>query len=157
MEKTYVNSWGKKLSFPDDVSYSPELMWVRIEPEGKLLIGISDLGVKAVKTLIFIRIKSRPGKPLTKGDLIGMVETSKMVWEIKAPVSGMVVDVNKQLLRGDPSPLVVDPYGKGWVLQLERTSETESELRQLLDGAEPKTREWIAEQVEAIVPLQPDL
>jgi len=155
MENTWINSWGKKLSFPEDVYYSPELLWVKVEPDNKLRLGISDLGVKAVKTLIYIRLKPRPGKPLKKGDLIGMVETSKMVWEIKAPVSGMVVEVNKQLLRGDPSPLVVDPYGKGWVLQLERTSDTEDELPQLLDGSEAGTKEWIAEQVAVLVPLQP--
>jgi len=155
MDNNWINSWGKKLSFPEDLLYSPELLWVKVEPENKLRLGISDLGVKAVKSLIYIRVKSRAGKPLKKGELIGMVETSKMVWEIKAPVSGMVVDVNKQLLRGDPSPLVVDPYGKGWILQLERTSESESELPLLLDGSQPKTKEWIAEQVEAIIPLQP--
>ena len=155
MDNNWINSWGKKLSFPEDVSYSPELMWVKAESDGKLRLGISDLGVKAVKTLIYIRVKSRPGKPLRKGDLIGMVETSKMVWEIKAPVSGTVVGVNKQLMRGDPSPIVIDPYGKGWILQLEKVAETESELTQLLDGTETKTKEWIAEQVEAIIPLQP--
>lgn len=155
MEKTWINSWGKKLCFPEDVFYSPELLWVKVEPENKLRLGISDLGVKAVKKLIYVRIKPRVGSQLMKGDLIGMVETSKMVWEIKAPISGMVVEVNKQLLRGDPSSLVVDPYGKGWILRLERTSEAESELPQLLDGSEARTKEWIAEQVEAIVPLQP--
>jgi glycine cleavage system H protein len=155
MKNTWINTWGKQLKFPEDVFYSPELLWVKVEPENKLRLGISDLGVKAVKTLIYVRIKPRVGSRLNKGDLIGMVETSKMVWEIKAPVSGVVVDVNRKLLRGDPSSLVLDPYGEGWVLQLERTSETESELPHLLDGNKAKTKEWIAEHVEALVPLQP--
>lgn len=155
MDNNWINSWGKKLSFPEDILYSPELMWVKVEPEGRLRVGISDLGVKAVKSLIYIRLKSRPGQPLKKGELIGMVETSKMVWEIKAPVSGTVVDVNKQLMRGDPSPLVIDPYGKGWILELQPAAETGSELTQLLKGGEAETDQWIAEQVEAIIPLQP--
>ena len=48
MDNNWINSWGKKLSFPEDILYSPELMWVKVEPEGRLRVGISDLGVKAV-------------------------------------------------------------------------------------------------------------
>jgi glycine cleavage system H protein len=155
MKDTWINSWGKVLKFPEDVLYSPELLWVKVEPENRLRLGISDLGVKSVKSLIYVRIKSRAGHQLKRGDMIGMVETSKMVWEIKAPVSGAVVAVNEKLLRGDPSALVLDPYGQGWILQLERTSETESELPLLLKGGEAATEKWIAEQVEAIIPLQP--
>ena len=148
------NQWGKELHFPEDVYYSEELLWVKIEPENKLRVGISDLGVKAVKKLIYIRIKSRVGDQLKKGDLIGMVDTSKMVWEIIAPVSGVVVAVNETLAQGNPTPLMSDPYGEGWLIQLERTSETESELQQLRRGGEAETKKWIEEQVEAIIPLQ---
>lgn len=155
--KTYINYWGKKLSFPEELLYTPELLWVRIEPEDKLRIGISDLGVKAVKELLFIRIKSRAGDHLKKGDLIGMVETSKMVWEIIAPVSGVVVGVNEQLLSGNPAPIEHDPYGEGWILQLQKTDETESELAQLMPGKEEKTKQWISERIEATVPLQSDM
>ena len=154
MKNTWINNWGKELKFPEDVLYSPELLWVKIEPENKLRLGISDLGVKAVKRLVYIRIKSRVGDQLKKGDLIGMVETSKMVWEIRVPISGVVVGVNKVHLRGNPNTLEEDPYGEGWLLQLERTSDTESELPQLIRGDEAEGKKWIAERVEAIVPLQ---
>ncbi len=151
------NTWGKELTFPEDLLYTPELLWVKIEPDNRLRLGISDLGVKAVKELLYIRIKSRVGHHLKKGDLIGLVETTKMVWEIIAPVSGMVVAVNEKLLAGNPMALEHDPYGEGWLLQLERTTETESELPQLLPGGEARTKQWIAERVEATIPLQQEL
>jgi glycine cleavage system H protein len=154
MKTTWKNTWGKELNFPEDVLYSPELLWVSTEPENRLRLGISDLGVKAVKTLLYIRIKSRAGNQVKKGDLIGMVETSKMVWQIISPVSGVVVAVNGELLQGNPYALQHDPYGEGWLLQLERTSETEGELPQLLRGGEAETKKWIAERVQAIIPLQ---
>ena len=154
MNKTWINNWGKKLQFPDDIFYSPELLWVKSEPENKLRIGISDLGVKAVKSLIYIRLKPRVGNQVKKGDLIGMVETSKMVWEIITPISGEVVAVNRKLLRGNPSDLVNDPYGEGWLLQLERTTDTDGELSRLHRGGEKETDQWIVDRVEAIVPLQ---
>lgn len=150
------NMWGKELKFPEEVAYSPELLWVKSESGDRLRLGISDLGVKAVKELLHIRIKSLVGKPVKKGDLIGMVETSKMVWQIVTPVSGVVVAVNEKHRKGNPGILERDPYGEGWIFQLERTKETESELSQLYAGGEAKTKEWIAEQVQAIVPLLVD-
>ena len=160
--RTLKNVWGKELHFPEDVYYTPELLWVKSECSGfgcqsggnKLRIGISDLGVKSVKALTYVRIKSRVGAQLKKGDLIGMVDTSKMVWEIIAPVSGVVVAVNEKLLQGNPALIRNDNYGEGWILQLERTSETESELQQLYKGGEAETKKWIEEKAKEIVPLQ---
>lgn len=148
------NIWGKELTFPEDVLYSPELLWVKPESGDKLRIGISDLGVKAVKRLMYIRIKPRVGSRLEKGDMVGLVETSKMVWEITTPVSGVVVAVNEDLARGNPAALERDPYGEGWILQMKMTRETGSQLQQLLKGGEPETKTWIAERAEAIIPLE---
>lgn len=153
-DKTVKNIWGKELSFPEDVSYSPELLWVKVEPENRLRLGISDLGLKAFKELVYICIDSEVGDQVEKGDIIGTVETSKAAWEIVAPVSGVVVAVNEELSQGNASALQGDPYGEGWILQLERTSETDSELPQLLRGGEAETKQWIAEQVEALIPLE---
>jgi glycine cleavage system H protein len=152
--RTYINYWGKKLTFPEELLYTPELLWVKIEPGETLRIGISDLGVKAVKELLYVRIKSRAGNQLKKGDLIGTVETSKMVWQIIAPVSGVVVAVNDKLLAGNPAVIEHDPYGEGWILQLQKTSETTRELSQLMPGSDEKTKQWIAERIEATIPLQ---
>jgi glycine cleavage system H protein len=145
--------WGKELQFPEEVYYSPELLWVKDESGDLLRLGISDLGVKSVKELLHVRIKSRVGQSVKKHDLIGMVETSKMVWQIIAPVSGVVASVNEKLQKGNPTLLMMDPYGEGWLLQLQRSSETDSELSQLHPGGKDETEAWIAAQAQAIVPL----
>lgn len=147
------NAWGKELKFPDQIYYTPELLWIKNESEGKLRMGISDLGVKAVKQLLHIRIKSRLGDQISKGDMIGLVETSKMVWEIVAPISGVVVAVNRKVSQGNPNTLMGDPYGEGWLIDIEKTNQTDSELKELHWGEEPKTREWIRDMVQANVPL----
>ena len=46
------NTWGKKLTFPEELLYTPELLRVKPESGNKLRIGTSDLGVKAVKELL---------------------------------------------------------------------------------------------------------
>ncbi len=154
-DKKITNYWGKVLHFPEDVLYSNELMWVRIEADNKLRVGISDLGVRAVKYLDYVRLKVRAGKELKRGDLMGMVDTSKMVWEIIAPVSGKVVAMNEEITReGNPSLVIEDNYGAGWIAQLEKTRTTDSELKQLHKGSDAAGKKWIAEIVEANVPLQ---
>ncbi|MCL5734236.1 MAG: hypothetical protein M1274_01390 [Actinobacteria bacterium] len=145
--------WGYELKFPDGIYYSPELLWVKDEADKKLRLGISDLGVKSVKELIHIRIKSRAGSPVNKGDLIGMVETSKMVWQIIAPISGVVVAVNEKFQKNNPTILHNDPYGEGWILLVERTDETDGQLSQLHAGGEAGTEKWIADLAQTIVPL----
>jgi glycine cleavage system H protein len=148
------NVWGKELIFPEDILYTPELLWIKVESE-KLRIGISDLGVRSVKQLLYIRMTCRVGTQVKKGDTLGMVETSKTVWEIIAPVSGVVVAINKKISAGDTSPIMHDPYGEGWLVEMEKVSETESELQGLLRGGEAETKKWIQEQAEAIIPPMP--
>ena len=155
MKLDIKNVWGKELKFPEDIIYTPELLWVKVEPE-KLRIGISDLGVKSVKQLLYIRFACRPGTQVKKGDMLGMVETSKMVWEIIAPVSGVVVSINKKLSSGDTSSLSHDNYGEGWLLEMERVNETDSELQGLWKGGEAETTKWIEEKAAEIIPPMPE-
>jgi len=155
MKLDMKNVWGKELKFPDDILYTPELLWIKVEPD-KLRIGISDLGVRSVKQLLYIRMACRKGTQVKKGDTLGMVETSKMVWEIIAPVSGVVVATNPNFSSGDTSKLTVDNYGEGWVLEMERGSETDSELQAFLKGGEAETTKWIKEKAEEIIPPMPD-
>ena len=61
--------------------------------------------------------------------------------EIIASVSGVVVAVNEKLLERNPTAIELDSYGEGCIVQLERTSETESELQQLLRGGKAKTKD----------------
>ncbi len=153
--KTYINYWDHEIHFPKDVAYySDQMMWIKEESGDKLRIGISDLGVRAVKLLDYVRLKTRVGKEFKKGDLIGMVDTSKMVWEIIAPVSGKVVEVNEEIARGNPGPLMEDPYGVGWVFVVEKTSATNSELKTLHKAGTPEMEKWAEAIILKNVPLK---
>ena len=155
MKLNMKNVWGKELKFPEDILYTPELLWIKVEPE-KLRIGISDLGVRSVKQLLYVRMACRKGTQVKKGDMLGMVETSKMVWEIIAPVSGVVVALNPRTSSGDTSTLTHDNYGEGWLLEMERVSETDGELQGLWKGGEAETTKWIEEKAAEIIPPMPE-
>lgn len=147
------NIWGKELKFPENLLYTPEFLWVGTEPEDNLRIGISHIGVKSVKELLYIRVTTRAGNHIKKGDAIGIVETNKRVWEIIAPVSGEVLAINSKLSAGDTNPISNDAYGDGWILELKKLNETDNELKLLLRGDTAEGKQWIKEQVEAVVPL----
>ncbi len=154
--KVYINYWGHELHFPKEVAYySDELMWVKVEPDNKLRIGISDIGVRSVKYLDYVKLKVRSaGKEVKKGDLLAMVDTSKMVWEMIAPVSGKVVEVNPAVLNGYPGPILEDNYGAGWVYVLGKTAATDGDLQKLHKVGDIKTEMWIEDMIQKIVPLE---
>jgi len=149
------NVWGYELIFPEDILYSPELLWVKVEPE-KLRIGICHIAVRAAKRLVHVDIACRVGTQVKKGDKVGAIETTKAVWEIISPVSGEMVAVNPKISGGNPAPIMKDAYGEGWLFEMKKVSETDTELKRLFRGEAADTKKWIEEQAKAIVPLMED-
>ncbi|MBU1056143.1 MAG: glycine cleavage system protein H [Proteobacteria bacterium] len=146
------NLWGYELVFPEDVLYSLELLWVK-EENGKIRAGLSDIIVRSAKKLVTIKMTCDAGVSVNKGDSIGTVETSKAVREIITPVSGTVTAVNPEISAGDPALIMKDPYGKGWLVEIEKTGDTDAQLKELMKGDENETKEWLEEQAEDIVPM----
>ena len=145
------NMYGKELKFPEDIYYSKELLWVKDLGGNKVRIGISDLGVKSVKSLVHVKIATRVGTKVSKGDSMGHVETTKGVWEVIAPLSGTVVEINKPITQGNANPIEHEPYGMGWLIEMEMADD--SELKALRNGSDAETKKWILEKVEEVVPL----
>lgn len=146
------NLWGKEIIFPDDIFYSEELMWAKVEQE-RIRIGICHAAVRATKSLISIDMECQEGNRIDKGQRIGTVETSKVLWEIISPVSGEVVAINGEIAKGNARPIMNDAYGDGWLLELNKVSETGGEIDELHKGDAAETKEWLAEYVEEMVPL----
>jgi glycine cleavage system H protein len=147
------NMWGKELKFPEDVYYSEELLWVKDLGANKVRLGICDLGVKSVKNLNYVKISARVGAKVTKGESLGHVETTKGVWEIIAPLSGTLVEVNPPIARGNSNPIVSDPYGNGWLVELETAGDARSALKALRNGSDAETKKWILDKGKELVPL----
>ena len=114
---------------PDDLYYTESHEWV--DPEtGR--IGISDFAQDELGDIVFVELPS-VGDGLEKGDDFGVVESIKAVSDIYTPVSGEVTDTNADL-EGEPELVNDDPYGDGWLVELDLTDE--SELDDLLSPEE---------------------
>ncbi len=117
------------VNVPDDLRYSPDHEWVRVE-EGRARLGITDHAQDALGDVVFVQLPS-VGSAVTAGSTISEVESTKSVSEVYVPLTGTVVAVNDEL--GDsPERLNEDPYGQGWICVIDMADPTE--LDRLLDA-----------------------
>ena len=100
---------------PDDLRYSPEHEWVRVEGT-RARIGITDYAQDALGDIVFVDLPS-VGSTVEKGGQFGEVESTKSVSEIYAPVAGTVAAVN-DALTSNPERINQDPYGEGWICEI---------------------------------------
>jgi len=117
------------MSYPDDLAYSREHEWVRVEGS-RATIGITSFAADELGDIVFVELPE-VGATLTQFGTFGVVESVKAVSDLYAPVSGAVIEVN-DALREAPELLNSDPFGEGWIARVE-LSET-SELDALLDA-----------------------
>ena len=117
------------MNVPDDLLYSKDHEWVRVESDGRVRIGVTDYAQDALGDVVYVQIPS-VGTPVASGDSFSEVESTKSVSDIYAPVSGTLSEVNVAL--GDqPQQVNIDPYGDGWLCVIELSDV--SELSTLLD------------------------
>lgn len=101
---------------PDDLRYSTDHEWAR-PGEGRVRVGITDYAQDALGDVVFVDLPPL-GRQVSAGDTLGEVESTKSVSEVYAPVAGKVVAVN-DALPGSPEQLNRDPYGDGWLCEIE--------------------------------------
>ena len=118
---------------PDDLRYTAEHEWVREpgETEGSLRIGITDFAQDALGDIVYVQLPE-VGLPVTAGEPVGELESTKSVSDVYVPVSGEVVARN-EALDGAPELVNSDPYGAGWLFEV--VPSNPSELDDLLDAA----------------------
>ena len=116
---------------PDDLRYTNEHEWIRAASGSTVRIGITDYAQDSLGDIVFVQLPE-PGTEVQAGDSLGEVESTKSVSEIYAPVSGRVVARN-EALDADPAVVNSDPYGAGWLVEIE-PSDPEA-VAGLLDAA----------------------
>jgi glycine cleavage system H protein len=114
---------------PDELHYTPEHEWVK--PRGAAVrVGITYYAQDQLGDIVYVQLPE-PGVIVNAGDSLGEVESTRSVSEIYAPVTGTVIARNDKL--GDEPELInTDPYGEGWLVEIE-PAEPE-ELDDLLDA-----------------------
>jgi glycine cleavage system H protein len=107
--------------------FSEDHVWV-LEMGQSVRLGLSDYAQEQLGEIITAAL-GEIGKFLEQGDSFGEVESQKTVVELPSPVTGTIRSVNESILE-DPTVINVDPYGKGWLVELE--IEDAEELERLM-------------------------
>jgi glycine cleavage system H protein len=112
---------------PNELKYTKEHEWVANTANPQVFrIGITDFAQSALGDIVYIQLP-KIGENVTADKVCGEVESTKSVSEIYSPISGKVVAVNGDL---DSKPEIVnqDPYGAGWIVEIELSGELPSLL-----------------------------
>ena len=105
---------------PENLRYTKEHEWIADLSSTKFRIGITDYAQSALGDIVYIQLP-KIGSDVKANSVCGEVESTKSVSEIYAPISGKVVAVNNNL---DSKPEIInsDPYGEGWIVEIEISS-----------------------------------
>jgi glycine cleavage system H protein len=101
---------------PSDLRYTKEHEWARRDGE-LVVVGITAHAVEQLGDITLVELP-RPGTAVKRGEAFGSVESVKSVSDLYAPVSGKVVAVN-DALKDSPELVNNEPYGAGWMLEIE--------------------------------------
>ena len=114
-------------SSPTDLRYTTDHEWLR--PDGNSWrVGITQFAVNQLGDITIVELPA-VGTVVTQGQSFGTIESVKSVSDLYAPVSGKVTAVNGSL-KDSPEQVNNEPYGAGWMIELEPTEK--SELSELL-------------------------
>src|SRR5256885_6963758 len=109
-------------SHPTDLRYTPDHEWLR--PTGSTWrVGITQFAVDQLGDITLVDLP-KEGDLVTKSQRFGTIESVKSVSDLYAPVSGRVTAVNA-VLKDSPELVNSEPYGKGWMIELEPTETIE--------------------------------
>ena len=105
-----------KINLPGELKYTKDHEWVKIDGN-TATIGITDFAQGELGDIVFVDVDSVDDE-LSAGDVFGSVEAVKTVSDLFLPLGGTVSAFNTDL-EDQPELLNTDPYGNGWIIQLE--------------------------------------
>jgi glycine cleavage system H protein len=110
---------------PEDLKYTAEHEWVRPGDGGMMRIGITDYAQEQLGDIVYVHLPE-VGEAVEAGTAMGELESTKSVSDLFAPVSGTVAARN-EALDANPELCNSDPYGEGWILEIEASDASASE------------------------------
>jgi glycine cleavage system H protein len=122
---------GGRVEFPEDLRYTKEHEWARVEGNARIRVGITDYAQDALGDVVYVDLPEsgtevRADQPFTE------VESTKSVSDVFSPVSGTIAERN-QLLEDRPELVNEQPYGEGWLVVIDASDA--AQVEGLMDAA----------------------
>lgn len=116
--------------FPEDLQYTEKHEWLRAGNGDTVRVGITSFATESLGDVVYVSLP-QVGEEVAQDDACAEVESTKSVSDIYAPVSGVVTSVNG-LLDSAPETVNADPYGDGWMFEIEMSDP--EQLDDLMDA-----------------------
>lgn len=112
------------MDFPKELKYTKDHEWIRIEGD-IAVIGITSYAQGELGDIVYVDIDAL-GETLDAEETFGSVEAVKTVSDLFMPLGGEIVEFN-EALEGNPEAVNEDPYGKGWMVKVKISDNSEVE------------------------------
>ncbi len=112
------------MEVPENLLYTQEHEWIRVDGNNAI-VGITQFAQDQLGDIVFVELPE-VGKLIEQGTPFGVVESVKTVSDLYAPVSGTVKAVNQDL-ESNPAQVNNQPYGSGWIIEIESSDKNELE------------------------------
>ncbi len=109
--------------YPTDLKYSKEHEWARVEG-ARAAVGITRFAADQLGDVVYVDVNLKVGDQVKQFGAFGTVESVKAASDLFSPVSGKIVRIN-DLLKDQPELVNQDPYGQGWMIEVELASPAE--------------------------------
>lgn len=119
------------MQIPEDLRYTENHEWVRLDADGLVSVGISDYAQEALGDVVYVDLPD-VGRVVEAGETIAEVESTKSVNDVYAPVAGVIASVNEPLIDA-PELVNTDPFGAAWFVSI--TPAGGESLDALMDAA----------------------
>ncbi len=116
---------------PENLRYHREHTWVRVSGK-RATIGITDHAQEALGDIVYIELPEVESTAEANSE-ISEIESTKATSSVISPVSGTIIEVNEDLTES-PEVINEEPYGKGWIVVIEMSDD--SEIDDLMDASE---------------------
>src|SRR5688572_20485206 len=103
------------MNFPSDLKYTKDHEWVRINGS-EATIGITEFAQRELGDIVYVDVNT-VGETVEKEAVFGTVEAVKTVSDLFMPLTGEVLEVNKEI-DSAPEKVNNDPYGDGWMIKI---------------------------------------
>ncbi len=121
------------MNFPAELKYSKDHEWISVQGN-EALVGITEFAQGELGDIVFVDINTL-GQSVKQFELFGSVEAVKTVSDLFLPVSGKIIEINKEL-NANPELVNSDPYQQGWMVKI--ALENLADLDKLMSAEEYK-------------------
>lgn len=102
-------------NYPSDLKYTKDHEWAK-KAGSAVVVGVTWHAQDALGAVVYVELP-KVGAQVKAGESFGVIESTKAVSELFAPVDGKVVKVNQDV-ADNPGQVNEDPY-KAWIIEIE--------------------------------------